>query len=253
MENEIQIFESKEFGKIRVITINDNIAFIAKDVAEIIDITWKGMATISHIPEEWKGITSGGTTNVNKEIGYLTEEGLNFFLFRSDKQKALPFQKWLAGTVLPSIRKHGGYIAQQEKMSDTELLARAVLTAQNVIAEKERQLEEAIKTKAYISDKKTATAMANSAVKTKQLKKITKEKEALQKKLDEFSGYATITAIQNLRKDLEISYKKLKDYCERQQLEIIKVVDKRYGQVNSYPAKAWEDVYNVDLFKVYNS
>lgn len=39
----------------------------------------------------------------------LTEHGLYFFLGRSDKPAALPFQKWLAGEVLPSIRKTGAY------------------------------------------------------------------------------------------------------------------------------------------------
>lgn len=42
----------------------------------------------------------------------LTEQGLYFFLGRSDKPAALPFQKWLAGEVLPSIRKTGGYQAK---------------------------------------------------------------------------------------------------------------------------------------------
>jgi len=43
----------------------------------------------------------------------LTEQGLYFFLARSDKPKALPFQKWLAGDVLPSIRKTGSYSLAQ--------------------------------------------------------------------------------------------------------------------------------------------
>lgn len=41
----------------------------------------------------------------------LTEQGLYFFLGRSDKPKALPFQKWLAGEVLPAIRRTGRYVA----------------------------------------------------------------------------------------------------------------------------------------------
>jgi prophage antirepressor-like protein len=39
----------------------------------------------------------------------ISEQGLYFFLGRSDKPAALPFQKWLAGEVLPSIRKTGSY------------------------------------------------------------------------------------------------------------------------------------------------
>lgn len=40
----------------------------------------------------------------------LSEQGLYFFLGRSDKPKALPYQKWIAGEVVPSIRKHGAYL-----------------------------------------------------------------------------------------------------------------------------------------------
>ena len=39
----------------------------------------------------------------------LSEPGLYFFLGRSDKPGALPFQKWLAGEVIPAIRKTGCY------------------------------------------------------------------------------------------------------------------------------------------------
>ena len=44
-----------------------------------------------------------------QEMAVLTERGLYFFLGRSDKSKALPFQKWIAGDVLPAIRKTGSY------------------------------------------------------------------------------------------------------------------------------------------------
>ena len=39
----------------------------------------------------------------------LSEQGLYFFLARSDKERALPFQKWIAGEVIPSIRRTGQY------------------------------------------------------------------------------------------------------------------------------------------------
>lgn len=45
-------------------------------------------------------------------------------------------------TVLPSIRKNGGYIAGQETLSDAELMAKAVLVAQRTIDEKNRVIEQ---------------------------------------------------------------------------------------------------------------
>ena len=49
----------------------------------------------------------------------LTEQGLYFFLSRSDKPAALPFQKWIAGEVIPAIRKHGGYGIVRQQSGQT--------------------------------------------------------------------------------------------------------------------------------------
>jgi hypothetical protein len=63
---------------------------------------------------EWKGVNPIHTLGGIQEVLCLSEPGLYFFLNRSDKLNALPFQKWLAGEVLPSIRKTGSY-----QLSDT--------------------------------------------------------------------------------------------------------------------------------------
>lgn len=54
------------------------------------------------------------------------------------------FKKWVTAEVLPSIRKHGGYMAGQEKMSEEEIMAKAILFANSKIQEldkKNQQLE----------------------------------------------------------------------------------------------------------------
>ena len=48
---------------------------------------------------------------------------------------AKKFKRWVTSEVLPSIRKHGGYIAGQEQMTDEELMAKAVLMANSKIQE----------------------------------------------------------------------------------------------------------------------
>lgn len=88
------------------------LVIVAKDVAEALGYEWNGAARVAHVPEEWKVVTSVVTTFGTKDTICLTEQGLYFFLGRSDKPAALPFQKWLAGDVLPSIRKTGGYQAK---------------------------------------------------------------------------------------------------------------------------------------------
>lgn len=83
--------------------------YCAKDVALALGYQWNGISRIAHVPDEWKMVTSVVTTFGAKETWFLSEQGLYFFLGRSDKPRALPFQKWLAGEVLPTLRKTGSY------------------------------------------------------------------------------------------------------------------------------------------------
>jgi prophage antirepressor-like protein len=116
-------------------------------VAEALGYTWNGIARIEHVPEEWRGVTSVVTPSGTQEMAVLTEPGLFFFLNRSDKPKALPFQKFVAGEVLPSIRKTGSYHAPQ----GPRLLALAVLEADKLIKEQAKQIE-ALEPKAQVYD-----------------------------------------------------------------------------------------------------
>ncbi|WP_394027498.1 BRO-N domain-containing protein [Desulfovibrio falkowii] len=83
--------------------------FCAKDVALALGYQWNGLKNIQHVPDEWKMVESVSTISGPKDTWFLSEQGLYFFLGRSDKPRALPFQKWLAGEVLPGIRKTGNY------------------------------------------------------------------------------------------------------------------------------------------------
>ena len=107
--NEIMPFMFGE-SVVRVITDgNGEPWFVAKDVAKALGYQWKGVATIGHVPNEWRGVYSVQTPSAAQQMLTLSEQGLYFFVARSDKPAALPFQKWLAGEVLPALRKTGRY------------------------------------------------------------------------------------------------------------------------------------------------
>lgn len=99
-----------EKHSVRVVTDDDGTPqFVAKDLADGLGYAWNGTARIAHVPEEWRGVTSVVTPSGVQEMATLSEAGVFFFLGRSDKPAALPMQKWVAGEVLPSIRKTGVY------------------------------------------------------------------------------------------------------------------------------------------------
>lgn len=107
--NALSIFNYQN-TQVRTVMVDGEPWFVAKDVAEILGYRWKRAATVAHIPEEWRGSYSVGTPSGEQEMLMLSEQGLYYFLARSDKPLALPFQKWIAGEVLPSIRKTGAYL-----------------------------------------------------------------------------------------------------------------------------------------------
>jgi prophage antirepressor-like protein len=133
--NALQVFKTPNGSDIRVSIVNGEPLFVAKDVAERIGYTWNGTARIEHVPEEWRGVTSVVTPSGNQNMAVLAEPGLYFFLARSDKPAALPFQKWIAGEVIPSIRKTGSYSIN--KKSERQLSAALVAELRKVYGSEE--------------------------------------------------------------------------------------------------------------------
>ena len=101
------------FGKqqVRTLLIDDQPWFVAKDVIASLDYAKSSnpARVVDHVPAQWKGVNPIHTLGGTQQILMLSEQGLYFFIGRSDKPKALPFQMWLAGEVLPAIRKYGRY------------------------------------------------------------------------------------------------------------------------------------------------
>jgi len=110
--NQLQLFKYQD-KEVRTVTLNGEPWFVAKDIAEVLGYTWNGVARIEHVPEQWRGVTSVVTPSGQQQMAVLSEQGLYFFLGRSDKQCALPFQMWLSGDVLPTIRRHGAYMTPE--------------------------------------------------------------------------------------------------------------------------------------------
>lgn len=67
---------------------------------------------LSKIPSEWKGRRQIATPGGKQTLVTIFEPGLYFLIARSESPLAVPFQKWMFGEILPSIRKTGGYVQQ---------------------------------------------------------------------------------------------------------------------------------------------
>lgn len=110
------------FGKhqVRTLLIAGEPWFAAQDVLDSLEYaeTYKPSRAMSHVPDAWKGVHRLHTPGGIQQTLMISEQGLYFVLGRSDKPKALPFQMWLAGDVLPAIRKTGAYFDHHNAMGD---------------------------------------------------------------------------------------------------------------------------------------
>lgn len=145
--NNLQIFESKEFGDIRTVTINEEPWFVGKDVADILGYQNSSRDINRHVAEEDRQNYQNGTFESPRGMTIINESGLYALIFGSKLESAQRFKHWVTAEVLPAIRKTGGYQAPQGK----ELLALAVLEAQKTIEEQNTEIER-MKPKAIFAD-----------------------------------------------------------------------------------------------------
>lgn len=222
---------------------------VAKDVVEGIGAGWNGNAAIAHVPAEWKGVRSVLTPGGLQEMATLLEPGVYFYLNRSDKPDALPMQKWVAGEVLPSIRKTGAYslpaAPAPAELSRMQILEIAMASEQaRLLAETER--DEAVRTKALIGSKREATAMAKASVAVREVNRLTEE-------LGRNAKRATVIAVETAlgRKLGKQDWVPLRRYCKEHGLQAEKVHDPRWGEATAWPAAAWKAVWGIDLQEVF--
>ncbi|ALR04344.2 hypothetical protein XFPR_07030 [Xylella fastidiosa] len=109
--NAITPFQFESHAVRTVVDDQGEVWFVATDVMDALDYaaTSNPARVTEHIPSEWVRVNPIHTNVGDRKALCLAEPGLYFFLARSDKPKALPFQKWIAGEVLPTLRKTGTY------------------------------------------------------------------------------------------------------------------------------------------------
>lgn len=137
--NHIELFKNESFGEIRTITENEQVLFCAKDVASALGYDQPLKAIDRHCK---KGrvcfVPHPQSSDKTIEMKFIPESDVYRLIVKSKLPQAEEFEKWLFEDVLPSIRKNGGYISNQENLTQEEILAKALIVAQNVINEKDK-------------------------------------------------------------------------------------------------------------------
>ena len=148
MNSSIQIFNSKDFY-VRSFNDNGEIWFVAKDIAQALDYSESSINQVNNlfanVPAIWADhkpiiVRSENGVVQKRDMLCLTENGVYFFLGRSDKEKALPYQMWIAGDVVPSIRKTGAYSVSPSR-EDIELKRQELKIRNRELDAKNRELD----------------------------------------------------------------------------------------------------------------
>lgn len=173
--NELQIFKSPEFGRIRTLTIDSEPWFVGKDVADILGYQNGSRDINRHVDADDKRkemITDGKQL---KETILINESGLYSLILSSKLPTAKQFKRWVTAEILPSIRRTGGYIANTETMTDAEIMSKALLIAKQTIESREQRIHsleaetERMKPKEIFAD---AVSASNSSILIGDLAKI---------------------------------------------------------------------------------
>lgn len=141
---EVTVFKNPvhpEFGNLRTIEIDGEPWFVGKDVAAALGYTKERNALDKHVDKD-DALKRGVTDSMGRtqQMTIINESGLYSLILSSKLPSAKEFKHWVTSEVLPSIRKNGAYIRNQENMTPAEIVARGLIAAQNIINEKEKEI-----------------------------------------------------------------------------------------------------------------
>jgi anti-repressor protein len=140
MNELVKVFECEGMGNVRVMNENDNILFVAKDICDCLGLS-EVSNSLKRLDDDEKLTRKLFVSGQNRDTWVITEGGLYSLILTSNKPEAKKFKKWVTSEVLPSIRKNGGYIVEKEDDTDDDILARALVIAQDKIKKREERIK----------------------------------------------------------------------------------------------------------------
>jgi len=161
--NDLQIFQNEQFGQVRVIEKDGAPWLVAADVCAALDLG-NPRSSLALLDDDEKGVHTVDTLGGPQEMATVNEPGLYSLVLRSRKPEAKAFKRWICHEVIPSIRKHGGYLTPakiEEALLNPDTLIRL---ATDLKAERARREE--LEHKVEADRPKTIFADAVDASKT---------------------------------------------------------------------------------------
>lgn len=174
-DSTMKLFENQELGQLHAMTDeNGEPWFVARDVARALGLRDADRITRRLDPCDFRTL-SKGTSGLSRDMQVINESGLYCAVLASKKPEAKAFKRWVTSEVLPSIRRTGGYIAAKADETPEQIMARALVVANETLERMRNQaaaLEaeaEAMRPKAVFAD---AVAASDTTILVGELAKI---------------------------------------------------------------------------------
>lgn len=159
-EVSLQMSETKHSGTlvpfnygsiaVRVVVIDGEPWFVLADLCKVLDIR-NGRDVAARLADDQKGVDLIDTLGGRQQMTIVNESGMYEVVFRSDKPEAVTFRRWVTGTVLPEVRKTGGFNAAPA-LTGPALVAAALVEANRMLEAKDSLIAE-LEPKAEVADR----------------------------------------------------------------------------------------------------
>ena len=202
--NELMIFNNEEFGQVRTIISNDEPWFVGKDVAEALGYRDTSDALKRHVNTDDKLTRCFTDSGQNRKMIIINESGLYALIFGSKLESAQRFKRWVTSEILPSIRKTGGYVSNDDMFINTYLpfaddTTKALFKTTLTTVRKQNEV----------------IAAQNKQIET-QKKEISEQKEEIDHKKDVISGLTDEISLPEMRQVLnKVLNRKTSKFQER--------------------------------------
>lgn len=147
----IQVFDNDQFGALRTYEEDGQVLFCGKDVAKSLGYKNPNKAIGDHCRGITKRYPIQDSLGRTQEAVFITEPDLYRLITHSKLPTAEKFERWVFEEVLPSIHRTGGYMVAKQDETPEQIMARAVLVAQDTIERQKKQIDE-LKPKALFAD-----------------------------------------------------------------------------------------------------
>lgn len=231
MANEIKIFDNPQFGEIRTAGTSEKPLFCLADVCRVLDL--QVTPTKNRLkPDGVSLIKVIDSLGREQEATFITEQNLYKVIMRSDKPQAEPFQDWVCGEVLPSIRKTGSYSAGQQ-LSPSEL----ILKLAQINVENERKMK---------------------AIEEKQATIEREIEEIKQRTVTDLHRSTIVAYVSRYNIKLDVKYygamgRKASSICKKKGIPVTKINDIRWGKVSVFPDEVLDEVFGTKVVPAYNN